>query len=82
MNILTEKNCVFVDFYDEKAATDAFAAMQGMTMDGNIVELGFGKCEERALVGPERRCEVDAEPGGAADVPGGRQRHHPVHLHL
>lgn len=51
INILYEKNCVFIDYYDESSAIEAQNRMKGMMLDGNLVELGFGKYEEKQTVG-------------------------------
>ena len=51
INILYEKNCVFIDYYDESSAIEAQSRMKGMMLDGNLVELGFGKYEEKQTVG-------------------------------
>lgn len=51
INILYEKNCVFIDYYDESSAVDAQSRMKGMVLGGNIIELGFGKYEEKQIVG-------------------------------
>lgn len=50
INILFEKNCVFIDYYDEKSAVEAHEKMKGIMLGGNILELGFGKYEERQNV--------------------------------
>lgn len=50
INILYEKNCVFIDYYDEKSAIEAQNRMKGMMLGGNIIELGFGKYEEKQNV--------------------------------
>lgn len=55
INILYDKNCVFIDFYDEQAAINAQKQMKGMVLGGNIIELGFGKYEEKQNVGARGR---------------------------
>ena len=45
INILYEKNCVFIDFYEEASAIAAQHRMQGVMIGGNLIELGYGKCE-------------------------------------
>lgn len=50
INILFDKNCVFIDYYDEQAAINAQSRMKGMILGGNIIELGFGKYEEKQNV--------------------------------
>ena len=45
INILYEKNCVFIDFYEEASAIAAQHSMQGVMIGGNLIELGYGKCE-------------------------------------
>ena len=57
INILAEKNCVFVDFFEEASAVAAQQQMRGVArVQGDIpenadlktlVELGFGKYEEK-----------------------------------
>lgn len=47
INILGEKNCVFVDFFDEAAAVAAQQQMRGVMLGGHLIELGFGKYEEK-----------------------------------
>ena len=54
INILYDKNCVFIDYYDESSAIEAQNRMKGMVLDGNLVELGFGKYEEKQTVGTFR----------------------------
>lgn len=51
INILYEKNCVFIDYFEERAAVEAQRRMKGITIGGNLIELGFGKYEERSTVG-------------------------------
>ena len=51
INILYEKNCVFIDYYDERAAIEAQQQMKGIMIGGNLIELGFGKYEEKTTVG-------------------------------
>ena len=51
INILYEKNCVFIDYFEERAAVEAQRQMKGITIGGNLIELGFGKYEEKPTVG-------------------------------
>ena len=44
---MPEKKCVFIDYYEERSAVTAQHQLQGMVLDGNIIEIGFGKYEER-----------------------------------
>ena len=45
INVLYEKNCVFIDYYEEASAVAAQRCMQGVTIHGNILDLGFGQCD-------------------------------------
>lgn len=47
INILYEKNCVFIDYFEEASAIAAQQRMRGVMIGGNIVELGYGKCERQ-----------------------------------
>lgn len=47
INILAEKNCVFVDFFEEASAVAAQQQMRGVMLGGHLIELGFGKYEEK-----------------------------------
>lgn len=46
VTILEDKGCAFVDFEEEQSAVRA-QQQKGMMIEGNLVELGFGKMDER-----------------------------------
>ena len=50
INILSEKNCVFVDYFEEASAVAAQRQMRGVMLGGHLIELGFGKYEEKPAV--------------------------------
>ncbi|KNB41725.1 hypothetical protein JH06_4905 [Blastocystis sp. subtype 4] len=61
INILYEKNCVFIDFYEEASAIAAQHRMQGVMIGGNLIELGYGKCERPNQISVVQLTSEDAE---------------------
>ena len=56
INVLYEKNCVFIDFFEEASAVAAQRRMRGVMIGGNLVELGYGKYERS--VGMKNRFDL------------------------